>query len=82
MPVITFPQGPNTKEAPAEEQVDEVGTIDKISHYFECTECGSAVFHIYDDGEAQCVRCSTILSNVLILDMDAEPEKARIDDCA
>lgn len=77
MPVITFPKGPNTQDEPETES--ETGTIDSIANFYHCPECGSAAFFIYDDGEAQCVKCDVILSNILVIDTDAVPEKERAD---
>lgn len=81
MPVITFPKGPNT-DTESGDTAEEVGAIDSIASFFHCPDCGSAAFFIYDDGEAQCVKCDTILSNILVIDTDAEPEKERADGCA
>lgn len=83
MPVITFPKGPNTGEEP-QEDLPETGEIEvtKIASYFECPDCGSAAFFIYDDGEAQCCRCELIMANILVIDTDDGPSKERADGCA
>lgn len=78
MPVITFPKGPNTGTEPGE-PLEGTGTIDSIACFYHCPDCGSSAFFIYDDGEAQCVRCDTILSNILVIDTDASPAKERAD---
>lgn len=79
MPVISFPKGPNTQEEPETGEPIETGTVDSIANFYHCPECGSAAFFIYDDGEAQCVKCDTILANILVIDTDAVPEKERAD---
>jgi len=38
---------------------------------YECSECGSAIFYLYDDGEIECAnpRCGGVISGIMVVEM-------------
>lgn len=83
MPIIDFPKGPmatpeaypiNEPETPDIGVVDiatKVATMDKPINFFECSDCGSGVFHLYDDGEIECAnpRCGGVISGLIVVEI-------------
>ena len=87
MPIIDFPKGPMaTPEAYPIDQPEEpdIGVADiatnvvKIAtkksdqcNCFVCSDCGSAVFFLYDDGEIECAnpRCGGVISGIMVVEM-------------
>ena len=87
MPIIDFPKGPMaTPEAYPIDQPEEpdIGDADiatnvvKIAtkktdqcNCFVCSDCGSAVFFLYDDGEIECAnpRCGGVISGIMVVEM-------------
>lgn len=83
MPIIDFPKGPmatpeaypiNEPEAPDIGVVDiatNVAIMDKPINFFECSDCGSGVFHLYDDGEIECAnpRCGGVMSGIIVVEI-------------
>ena len=87
MPIIDFPKGPMaTPEACPIDQPEEpdIGVADiatnvvKIAtkktdqcNCFVCSDCGSAVFFLYDDGEIECAnpRCGGVISGIMVVEM-------------
>ena len=87
MPIVDFPKGPMaTPEAYPIDQPEEpdIGVADiatnvvKIAtkksdqcNCFVCSDCGSAVFFLYDDGEIECAnpRCGGVISGIMVVEM-------------
>ena len=87
MPIIDFPKGPMaTPEAYPIDQPEEpdIGVADiatnvvKIAtkksdqcNCFVCSDCGSAIFFLYDDGEVECgnPRCGGIISGIMVVEL-------------
>ena len=87
MPIIDFPKGPMaTPEAYPIDQPEEpdIGVADiatnvvKIAtkktdqcNCFVCSDCGSAVFFLYDGGEIECAnpRCGGVISGIMVVEM-------------
>lgn len=87
MPIVDFPRGPMaTPEAyPIDQPEDpDIGVVDistnvvKIAtkktdqcNCFVCSDCGSAVFFLYDDGEIECAnpRCGGVISGIMVVEM-------------
>jgi len=90
MPIVDFPKGPMaTPTEEPEVQEPDVGVVDVATNVvriatpkkeeggvncFECSECGSGIFHLYDDGEIECAnpRCGGIISGVIVVEIGNE----------